>query len=118
MKLKSKIKDIKGRIKRVIIWIPILCEDEDWDYAYMYKILATKLKSMEVDSLIWATTSAPNDRKRIKMSRILCERLADEMFYYQDTYAKNLGVVSHIRKNYDLELLCETLRKYSLGWWD
>lgn len=118
MKLKSKIKDIKDRIKRVITWIPILWEDEDWDYAYMYKIFATKLKSMEVDSLIWTTTSAPNDRKRIKMSRILCERLADEMFYYQDTYAKNLGVVSHIRKNYDLELLCETLRKYSLGWWD
>lgn len=120
MKLKWKIKGIKESIERVVRWIPIIWEDRQYDYAFMFAILEKKLEFMEKDTYNWFSFGAEKDRKRIKTARILCKRLAEEQIYYEDnpifphTYYK----YTQVRTDQDLNLLCETLRKYSLRWWD
>lgn len=39
--------NIKYGIRNLITWIPIVWQDRQWDYRYLYKILHTKLSLME-----------------------------------------------------------------------
>jgi hypothetical protein len=120
MKLKRKIDRIINNIKNLIVWFPVIWEDRQYDYAFMFAIFEKKLELMEKDTYNWFSLGTEKDRKRIKTAKILCKRLAEEQVYYEDnpifphTYYK----YTQVRTDQDLNLLCETLRKYSLKWWD
>lgn len=68
---------LKQGMINLIKWIPIIWQDRDWDYHYIYKILHFKFKNMEEFMQSDKCWSANSDKtaKQIKISRLLLERL-------------------------------------------
>lgn len=110
-------------IRNIIFWFPVIVRDQDYDYAFMYTILAKKLESMELDSKNWVHLGAEKDRLRIKTAKVLCRRLANEVTYnpinlvFPDKNSVKFFYYEYMKKQ-DLSTLIRYLGKYSLGWWD
>jgi len=72
------------RIKRFIAWFPIIWHDEDWDYAYLFKIMQFKISRIrkEVEKnqrhLNWE-----KDVRDMKVAEELLSRIGFSDFYYK-----------------------------------
>ena len=69
-------------VQNVIKWLPVIWGDRDWEDYYFYKILHFKLKNMEEffrsdDTHI---ADAIKVADKIKVARILAERLKEERY--------------------------------------
>jgi len=42
----KKLRKIPGKIRKIIAWLPLLWEDEDWDYSFLLKIMRFKIARM------------------------------------------------------------------------
>jgi len=87
--------------------------------------MAFKLKQMELNTYHWHVADADIRRKQIKTARILCERLTDEIESYFNENSmspvyklKKHWNLSEVRKQADLDMLCDYIRRYSHYWWD
>jgi hypothetical protein len=67
-------------IKNIFRWIPIIWNDKDWDYYFLYKILYTKLLSMEKHLRKYGhSANSKKDADRIKTCiNILKQLMKDE----------------------------------------
>ena len=76
---------LKQGIINLIKWFPIIWQDRDWDYHYIYKILHFKLKNMEEFMLGNKCWSANHKQiaHEIKIAKLLLERLM------KDNYLEN-----------------------------
>jgi len=63
-------------IKNVIRWLPVIWEDKDWDYSFIYKILQFKLKNQAeyIGRRDWHTRA-----KRDAEIMMTCVRLIDKI---------------------------------------
>lgn len=80
--IKSKINKIIEGIQNIIRWVPVIYQDRDWDYDFIYVLLYHKLKNMQEffeSDKVWSTKS---DRvaKQIMISKNLCKRLSDQQY--------------------------------------
>ncbi len=70
------------RIKRFIAWFPIIWQDEDWDYVYLFKIMQLKISRIrhEVEKnhhhLNWQ-----KDVRDMKVAEELLSRMGFSDFY-------------------------------------
>lgn len=110
------------KIKRIIAWLLVLWEDEDWDHAYLFRILRFKLSSMEK---FFRTRGMLANREvnalQMKRCMIIIDRLiADD--YYENIMRgpfKHKWYERECRdKNNDLKYLFDQIRKHVLTWWD
>jgi len=71
------------RIKRFIAWFPIIWDDEDWDYAYLYEIMRFKISRMrkEIDSNKRHIGYEKNVRY-MKIAEELLHRMSFSDFYF------------------------------------
>ena len=119
------MKSIIQNIWRIIKWIPVLWSNYDWDPSFLYEVIGYKLKQMELNTYRWHVADAEIRRKQIKTARILCNRLVDELYTYENKNSmspvykpKKRWNLSNVRKQYDLNMLCDYIRRYSCYWWD
>lgn len=76
--LQKLIKSVTNLIK----WFPIIWNDEDWDYNYLYKILTIKLENMEkyfVSDKTLATSSKQTGHE-LMVVKNLAKRLANDNY--------------------------------------
>ena len=81
---------ISRRINKLVRWLPIIWNDYDWDQCYFYIILERKLRDMELYFLNadLPALDTPAQQKRIKVCRILAERMTSG--YYSDQSIKEI----------------------------
>lgn len=118
-----RIRKIKRAIRNLIFWFPTIIRDQDYDFAFMYTVLAKKLESMEINTHNWCVEGVEKDRLRIKTAKILCQRLANEIIYNARNTVfpyknETKWLYYDCMRRQDIELLADYLKKYSLGWWD
>ena len=118
-KIKNKIK----QIRRLIKWIPIIWNDRDWDYYYIYEMLRQKLVSTEKyireeGIHIYNKEDASSIKKAIE----LLEKVQYE--YYIDQYlsTKNWTDEGLIKSAKDHDKARQELFQYLSDniekWWD
>ena len=77
-------RELKRSLKSLLWFLPTIWDDRDWDYYFVYKLLAMKFKKMEnyraKDKYYMRYVGEDQDTAKIKMARILCERLAEDHY--------------------------------------
>lgn len=147
--LPDKIKRFCRNIRRLRRYLPVIWNNYEFDWTYLTEVMHTKLKLMEEfyeSDRPWSM-DAKKCLKRIKICRILCERLHTfgyndmlDLKYHQKEFDKfikalNAGeptITCHTigwvdkrwhkyeqhMKQQDLDLLCKLMKKYLFTWWD
>lgn len=108
-------------IKNIITYLPVIWNDRQWDYNYLFKLMHRKLELMEKHYDKGAMfIPSPKVTRRIKTCRLLLKRLADEDYYQVNSwfYNKHEAHNADYLQKQDLELLLKYLNKYVLYWWD
>jgi len=121
--LKDKIRSIKYGIKNILDFLPVVWQDRDWDYTYLYKILHAKLRKMEENTGWDFFVGGEKEKKNVTEARMLCERIINENEYWRDRYFENSTSRFWIflpsqQADRDIERLCMILQKHSQKWWD
>jgi hypothetical protein len=103
-KISWKIRKTGRFLKRLLGWIPVLWNDEDWEYNNIFEIMAYKIsrvrKNIQKNNFVVDT---PIIVKQMKIVEELLLRHTDKKFYYYDNTER-----SHIKKE---SCDCETLNK-------
>ena len=110
------IRDIRYGIKNLFLWFKIIWFDRNWDYVYLLIILERKLDYMEKYQRDYGISADyMNLAKQLMVCKNLCRRIRE------DTY-DNAGIRWSPdfgkRKQYDVEFLCDNIKKRLLDWWD
>ena len=118
---RRKLRDIPENIHNLIIWIPVIWNDEQWDYDYLYKILHKKLSLMEnyFKEGNSSSVNAHKKEKQIKIARILCERLLYRD-YLQGENVKGIAArkLLKAKEDADREYLFNHIKNKIETWWD
>lgn len=119
--LHTQFYKIKGGIKSILFWLPVVYKDRWWDHSYLYRILRHKLYQIETEFISkGVAVHTENELKKIKICYLLLDRLAN------DDYS-NIIKEKNIRKSFekeeymikqDLDLLFNIMRKNIRTWWD
>lgn len=90
----------------LIAWLPIIWHDRDWDYAYLYRIMAFKLRRMQrlMETYGYHVTSE-RDAVDMKVCAHILERLAEGD-------PRIWG-----REHAHLELFAKIFVRKSMRWW-
>jgi len=83
-KIENFFRYIKHGIKNIIIWIPIIWQDRDWDQWFLYKILQFKLKRMAKLQRDHGMSTCSNN---IADQMQICVNLLDRLI--KDEYLEN-----------------------------
>lgn len=78
-----KLKRFYDNLRRLKIWIPVIWNNYEFDWNYLFKIMQTKLKLMEeffYDENKCISQDHKKRAKEIKIARILCDRLYNENY--------------------------------------
>jgi hypothetical protein len=82
IKMFSHFRSLKTGILNLIKWFPIIYNDRDWDYYFIYAILHKKLDNMEKffnSDKAW-TSKSEGVAEQIKEVKILCENLMNDNY--------------------------------------
>ena len=137
---KYAIQSFFERIGKLIRYFPIIWCDEDYDWTYIYCLLAYKLQRMSDGFYEWGHhVNSDNYAREMKIAAALCKRIADSdyIFLNKDSYCGNpkLGPwlqqgmkwKGHNQAPYfyddymlkqDLEYLHRLLTRKVRSWWD
>jgi hypothetical protein len=88
---------IKQGVKNIIIWLPIIWKDRDFDHSYMYEIMYFKLRNMqkffESNNTMCANSNCR--ARQIMIAKNLCKRLIEQNYLsnaltnYESKYGDN-----------------------------
>lgn len=84
-KILSFLRRQRRRFKRLIAWLPIIWDDEEWDYEYLFKIMQFKISRMR-------SQMAKNNRhigceqqvKEMQRAEFLLSRISFSDFYFEN----------------------------------
>lgn len=82
--VKSFVYNFRYGIKNLISWLPVIWNDRDNDYYYIYKILYTKLKHMETRFSCNDTEKSNENVKEIKDVCQILERLMKDDYVKEE----------------------------------
>jgi len=148
LKLLDILSGIKSGFKNLFIWFPIIWQDRNWDYWFLFRIILFKLKLME-KSLEEGQIS-----KKLHICILLLQRLIDDDYETKlfDLHEKKWGkakfttqpvlsvtfekviteedkkqelkelrkLITHAKylRQQDLEYFCKLFKKHVFTWWD
>ena len=103
MRLERAVKKLKRLPRRLAIWIPVIFNDEDFDYAFLLRIMHTKIGLMREH--IGETDLLENTSQVVAQMELAEEMIEDilECNAINDTEA--------------LEALFKHVATYIPGWW-
>ncbi len=129
-----KIIDRLNRLKRIIEWVPILWNDEDWDYAYLLKIIDYKLGRMKLSMRDGHATDSPKRAHEISTAQFLLWNMDhdpdDEWDLWYNTHAaedlsdpmtkekRKALKLSGERRERNWAAFWEFMSKNMRNWWD
>lgn len=139
--ISSFIRKVGRFIVRVVRWLPVLWEQEDWDYSYIYDLLIMKMKELRKDMSKDYWHNQREVQQSIKQIDVCLARLDRylnwtnyyeypmEDLYYEPTkdgclrmcYAseknekQRLGAIEFEEKNFNK--FWEDFIKWHRGWW-
>lgn len=88
--LKYKVRNFIQSVKRLRRWIPIIWDDRNWDYWYIYEMLKNKLQDMEIALRLYGSHEDNEyDAEKIRTAIKLIDRVQNE--YYTQEYYDNAG---------------------------
>lgn len=93
--IKFNIMSFISNIKNIFKWFPVIWNDRQWDYSYLYKILHKKISLMqefyETESIL---VEEENKKiiKELKFVKNTIERLINDE-YFSETENKNLSKI-------------------------
>jgi len=104
---------ILRKIKRVLEWVPVLWNDEDFDYAHLLEIMIFKLKRMEnfFNSKYAWSSDAKQQAASMRLFRVSLERILEEYEYDPDV-RRNMELRAS-----DIEFAGNQFKKV-VEWWD
>ncbi len=115
------------RLANLSYWLPIIADDQPYDWSYLVRLLRHKLSQMERSFTEDAcTVSAPLRAAELHQAVLLCDRLLNENWYYDNAHAsgrlmgwKLWKCVEHEQwmKRRDAEALGALIGKRLLSWW-
>lgn len=127
-------------ILNILRWIPILWNDRDWDYVFIYRILQFKLQNMrKLHEQNQRHTGWKRTVRELRTAEILLQRLSEDNYAAElisklhppnfDTnpitfHPDNIPVIAQIvnREEYmrkqDEEALYRLFRRKLRSWWD
>lgn len=85
---RDKYYEVKHGIKNLIKWFPIIWEDRNWDYSFMFAIMEKKFQLME-ESFEYGhkfVVGCDKQVKRFKICKEICRRLKDDWWYHENTF--------------------------------
>jgi hypothetical protein len=100
---------LKNGIKNLIFWIPVIWNDEDFDYYHTYKILYNKLNKMEQfyrSDKAWSA-DALQTADEIKVAKYLTKRLMKDeyltnaLMWHEQKYSDFLDKALHFEPDKD-----------------
>jgi hypothetical protein len=91
------------RLKRLWDWLPVIWNDRDFDQAFLYRIIAFKLRRMQ--SLFEDDPYADVGVRNIQICANLMERLSNE------------NIEDWGREKQHLVMFSRIFARKSLGWW-
>lgn len=74
------------RIWHVLVYIPILWDDVDWDYNSLYKLMIFKMKRMESAIRDGYNMKADNVADTVKEARLVLERVDNDDYWTWEAY--------------------------------
>lgn len=140
--LSRNIRKIWRFICRVIRWLPVLWNQEEWDFEYIYDLLAMKMKELKKDMSKDTWHDQTGVQKGIKQIDICLARMDRwrnwpdyydypmediysvpvdggkfyQMHYYsEENEAQRMGAITFEQKNYDK--FWKDFLAWHRGWW-
>lgn len=140
-RVSSEIRRVGRFICRIIRWIPVLWNQEDWDYEYLYDLIEVKMKELRKDMSkdVWHDQKVVRDGVRqidICLARldrwrnwpnyydypmddiyyVPTKNNCKEMHYYSEENEKQRwGALEFEKKNYDK--FWKDFLRWHRGWW-
>ncbi len=116
-------RNITSGIRNLWRWIPIIWEDQDWDWYYIAKVLEFKLlKHAEVEEKYGHHMGIKANAKHMKMCAILLRRLIEDEYWEnaQKEFGTNraASIAAMNQSNNDQKYLGLIIGKYLTHWWD
>jgi len=116
---------IKNGVKNLIKWFPIIWQDRDYDYGYLYTILEFKLNNMQkfFESDYTYSKDAKHYAKQIKECKELLIRIHNEAIWDEHwnddtaTYTKSIDELSKLDRE-EKELFWGKMCDNIDNWWD
>lgn len=101
----------------LVIWLPIIWKDRQFDHAYLYTVLRHKLRLMEkfFDSNNTWSVGAKRHVKDIRIARILCDRLIEDWY---PSFNKHDWKHNARQNKQDREYLFDLMKRNVDKWWD
>lgn len=76
---------IKRRFKRIKSWLPILWNDEEWDYTYLFRIMRFKISRMRKEiEKNGRHVGYEKQVEEMKIAEFVLNRLAEHDFYFDN----------------------------------
>jgi hypothetical protein len=119
-----KIKQFIRNIKRVLHWLPIIWNDRDWDYYYIYEILKQKLIATEEyirkDGIhIYNKADADSIRKAIRLIEVVQHEHFIDTYLSEGDWYNDEGMRKAIEdQDKARQELFEYLNNNIEKWWD
>ena len=120
----------KYGIRKTIQWLPVIWEDREWDYWFIYKLLHKKLTLME-NAFRVCGISVHSDKEADKMrlcilllDRLIKDNYHDNVHMFNKTNGENwqkdkkMALHEEYLVEQDLEYLFKIIRKNIRRWWD
>lgn len=130
-------------IKNIKLWLPILKEDQQWDYVYLYEVMKHKLELMEdLQRTVGNSVDAQKYANEMRLVIEALERLIKEDYLPSEAneYYENITVEEfinrkemtdeereqhiawfkeeEINKDKDRKFVFDYMEKNIEGWWD
>jgi hypothetical protein len=116
--------DLTHGIANVIRWTPVIWHDEDYDWAYLARIMEYKLRRMSNDTKDWHVSGAEKDGREMLVCAELLKRLQRGCVGYWKNAKKNFGdnlyavEQAQDQQNVDGKLLGKIIGRHLTHWWD
>jgi len=111
-------------IKNLIQWFPLIYNDRDFDYGYLYNIIYFKLNNMQkfFESGNTFVVGAEEHAKEIKECKELLKRIMDEAVWDENWdidkgFTKPLDKIEILDRQ-EKELFWNNMCKWIDGWWE
>jgi len=109
-------------VRNLIVYIPVIWRDRDWDYAYWLEFNEKKLRRMEHNMREYSYhVGHIKDADRINTVRIIFTRLLEDNYhrYWNPDLRISDAVTLHdgSQERRDREYAFKVMAKYMGGWW-
>lgn len=114
-------------IKNVVRWAPVIWDDQDYDWAFLAKIMEYKLRrSSQLEFTFGHHTNSARDGRNMLVCAELLKRLREDRYYeeakdpFDNKYDEvRVRVLQSMRQSKsDQEYLGKMIGKWLTFWWD